>query len=171
MKMSYILIRENKKASEDASKPIRTFAIRMVEPSNENGQIVVSIPNVREPIPLFITMRALGVISDRDIIEHCLLDMVKYDEYIELFRPSIHDAGYIFTQEAAIKYISTFTKWKTTEYTMQLLMDYLLPHIGELNFKQKALYIGYIVNRILKVANGEEKPTNRDSYKYKRLEE
>ncbi len=42
--------------------------------------------------------------------------------------------------------------------------------MGELNFKQKALYLGYIVKRLLKVAHNEEKPTNRDSYKYKRLE-
>ena len=119
---------EIRSVSEDTSKPIRTLSIKIVspQPESEGKQIKVNIPNVREPIPLFITMRALGVISDKDIIEHCLLDMVKYDEYIELFRPSIHDAGYIFTQEAAIKYISTFTKWKTTEYTMQLLMDYLL---------------------------------------------
>ena len=163
---------EIRSVSEDTSKPIRTLSIKIVspQPESEGKQIKVNIPNVREPIPLFITMRALGIISDRDIIEHCLLDMVKYDEYIELFRPSIHDAGYIFTQEAAIKYISTFTKWKTTEYTMQLLMDYLLPHIGELNFKQKALYIGYMVKRLLDVYTKNERPTDRDSFSFKRLE-
>ena len=31
-------------------------------------------------------------------------------EYLELFVPSIHDAGKVFNQEAALKYISTFTK-------------------------------------------------------------
>ena len=49
-------------------------------------------------------------------------------------------------------------------------MNYFLPHIGELNFKQKALYLGYIVNRLLRVVTGIEKPTNRDSYLYKRIE-
>ena len=46
--------------SEDASKPVRTLAIRMIKetPSSTNGQIVVSIPNVRKPVPLFIVMRA-----------------------------------------------------------------------------------------------------------------
>jgi len=50
--------------SEDASKPIRTLAVRLVEEQTTliNGQIVVSIPNVRKPVPLFIVMRALGVI-------------------------------------------------------------------------------------------------------------
>ena len=101
-KYDYVEIRS---VSEDTSKPIRTLVYKnsiTATRIRRKRQIKVNIPNVREPIPLFITMRALGVISDRDIIEHCLLDMVKYDEYIELFRPSIYDAGYIFTQEAAI---------------------------------------------------------------------
>ena len=45
-----------------------------------------------------------------------------------------------------------------------------MPHIGELNFKAKALYLGYIVKRLLNVYIGAEKPTNRDSYKYKRIQ-
>ena len=45
--------------SEDASKPVRTLAVRMVaeQPSSSNNQIVVSIPNVRKPVPLFIVMK------------------------------------------------------------------------------------------------------------------
>ena len=53
--------------SEDASKPERTLSVRIVAPSKQhsNNQIVVNIPNVRKPIPLFILFRALGVISDK----------------------------------------------------------------------------------------------------------
>ena len=53
--------------SEDASKPVRTLAARIVgeQPSSSNGQIVISVPNVRKPVPLFILMRALGVVSDK----------------------------------------------------------------------------------------------------------
>ncbi len=158
--------------SEDASKPMRTLAVKVVaeQPSSTNGQIVVSVPNVRKPVPLFILMRALGVVSDKEIITYCLLDLQKYSHYIELFRPSIHNAGLIFTQTAALKFIATLTKGKTMSHALQILMVYFLPHIGELNFKQKALYLGYIVNRLLRVVKHEEKPTNRDSYIYKRIE-
>ena len=77
-----------------------------------NGNIVVNVPNVKKPVPLFILMRALGVLSDKEIITTCLLDLDKYSSYVELFRPSVHDAGYVFTQNTALKYIASLTKQK-----------------------------------------------------------
>ena len=70
---------EIRSVSEDASKPIRTLSVKIVSPTLQwsNNQIVVNIPNVRKPIPLFIVMRALGVLSDKDIIKTCLLDIEK----------------------------------------------------------------------------------------------
>ena len=161
-----------KSVSEDASKPVRNLLVKLIKesPSVTNGQIVVSIPNVRKDIPLFIVMRALGIISDKEIIKFCLLDIDKYENYLDYFRPSVHDAGYIFTQEAAIKYIATFTKGKTASHVMQILMNYFLPHVGELNFKRKAYFLGYMTKRLLMVHCEQAKPTNRDSYVYKRIE-
>ena len=164
---------EIRSVSEDASKPVRTLSVRIVMPTETltNNNIVVNIPNVRKPIPLFIVMRALGVESDKDIIKYCLLDLDDNTDYIHLFRPSIHDAGYIFTQTAALKYISTFVKHATSiPEVLQILSIYFLPHIGELNFKDKALFLGYMVKRVLAVFTKNSKPTNRDSYEYKRIE-
>ncbi len=167
----YSFAAEIKSVSEDAAKPKRTLSVRVVkeQPSKTNNQIVVNIPQVRKPVPLFIVFRALGVISDKEIIQTCLLDMEKHENLIDLFIPSVHDAGNIFTQQTAISYISSLTKGKTKYHTMQILMNYFLPHIGELNFKTKALYLGYIVKRLLSVYTGQEKPTDRDSYEFKRI--
>ena len=158
--------------SEDASKPIRTVGVRIIAPSTllTNGQIVVNVPNVRKPIPLFILMRALGIESDKTIIEHCLLDMEKYEMFIDLFIPSIHDANRFFNQEVALKYIATFTKGKTIPHALEILTNYLLPHIGEMNFIDKAYFIGHMVKQLLRVSTKEIKPTDRDSFKYKRVE-
>jgi DNA-directed RNA polymerase II subunit RPB2 len=158
--------------SEDASKPVRTLSVQLIkeQPQSSNGQIVVSIPNVRKQVPLFIVMRALGVISDKEIMQYCVLDLENYTHYLESLRPCVHDAGMIFTQQAALKYIASLTKGKTLEHAIQILMNYFIPHIGELNFKQKALYLGYIVKRMLAVKHGEEPPTDRDSYIFKRIE-
>ena len=168
----YLYSAEIKSVSEDASKPTRTLAVKLVaeKPSYTNMQIVVKVPNVRKPVPLFILMRALGVESDREIIQTCLIDMEANKSMLELFRPSVHDAGYIFTQSAALKYIASFTKRQTTTYALHLLMDYLLPHMGELNFKSKAYYLGYMVRKLLFVHMKMEPPTNRDKYSFKRIE-
>ena len=163
---------EIRSVSEDASKPMRTVSVRIVRPSEKhtNNQIVVNIPNVRKPIPLFIVMRALGIVSDYDIIKYCLLDLNKYSSYIDLFIPSIHDAGRVFTQEVALKYIATFTKGKTIASILEILINYFLPHIGETNFQDKAFFMGHIVIELLKVFTKENKATDRDSFKFKRVE-
>ncbi len=58
--------------SEDASKPVRTMSVKIVAPNAtyKNNQIVVAVPNVRMNVPLFILFRALGVTSDKEIIQH-----------------------------------------------------------------------------------------------------
>ena len=163
---------EIRSVSEDTSKPIRTTAVKIVAPSPSftNNQIVVSIPNVRKPIPLFIAMRALGVISDKDIIKTCLLDLDKNLSYMDLFIPSVHDANKIFNQTTALKYIASFTKRNTISGTLEILSDYFLPHVGELNFLEKAYFLGNMVFRLLKVYTKEEKPTDRDNFRFKRVE-
>ena len=163
---------EIRSVSEDTSKPTRTMAIKMMahSPVYTNNNIVAILPNVRKPIPLFILMRALGILSDKRIIEFCLLDIEKNDEYLELFVPSVHDANKIFTQESALKYIATLTKGKTVPHALEILMDYLLPHIGVDNFINKAYFIGYMVLQLLKVSTGEIKGTDRDNFKFKRIE-
>ena len=80
--------------SEDASKPVRTLSLRILRPTPtlENNQILVNIPNVRKPVPFFILMRALGVLSDKEIIEYCLLDIENNKDYLNFFKSSIYDA-------------------------------------------------------------------------------
>jgi DNA-directed RNA polymerase II subunit RPB2 len=159
--------------SEDASKPIRSMSVRMVAPNDRftNGQIVVNIPNVRTPIPLFIVMRALGVISDTSIIEYCVLNIVGISKkYIDLFVPSVHDAGKVFNQETALKFIASFTKHKTVASAVEIMSDYFLPQVGELNFDTKAYFLGHMVKQMMDVVVGIKEPTDRDSFKYKRVD-
>jgi DNA-directed RNA polymerase II subunit RPB2 len=158
--------------SEDSSKPIRYTSAKIVAPdaTYTNNQIVIDIPNVKKPIPLFILMRALGVISDKSIIEYCLLDLKQNENMIDLFIPSVHDAQTIFTQQIALEFIAKFTKRQTVSAVQDILMNYFLPHIGEDNFLNKAFFIGFMVNKLLRVFIGQEAPTDRDNFKFKRIE-
>jgi DNA-directed RNA polymerase II subunit RPB2 len=158
--------------SENVSKPVRTLAVKIVAPTNKytNRNIVVNIPNVREPVPLFIVFRALGILSDKEIIEYCLLDCDKYSGLMDMFIPSVHDAGSVLTQQSAILYIAHLTKYHTVSYGLEILNDFFLPHVGESNYIEKAYFLGNIVFQLLCVASGLEAPTDRDNYKYKRVE-
>ena len=163
---------EVKSRSEDPSKPVRTTYVRLVAPGPKymNRQIVVMIPNVRAPIPLFIVMRALGILSDKAIIETCILDIDKYSDLLEDFRPSIHDCHGIYNQVTALQFIKEYTKEKTIVKVQDILMNYFIPHIGTNNYRQKALYLGYMTFKLINVAKGIEKPTDRDNFMFKRIE-
>ena len=170
--VEYLYSSEVRSVSENASKPIRTLSVKIVAPtaSYTNKNIVVSIPNVKKPVPLFIVFRALGLISDKSIIEMCLLNIEKYEHMVDLFIPSVHDAGGILTQKLALEFIASLTKGKRIEHALEIMADYFLPHIGEVNFMEKAYYLGHMVFRMLSVSTGIEQPTDRDNFKYKRIE-
>lgn len=161
--------------SEDSSKPTRTTSVGIIAPTAKykGGQIVVDIPNIKKPVPLFIVMRAFGVISDKSIIETCLLDrlqMTDNSNLVRLFMPSIYDAAFCDTQINALEFMAQLTKYGTISYVMEILSDYLLPHLGEDNFVEKAYYVGYMVHQLLKVKIGETQDTDPDSFKNKRIE-
>ena len=170
---TYSYSAEIRSVSEDASKPMRTTSVKMVAPSPvlSNNQLVVDVPNVRKPVPLFILMRALGVISDKHIIETCLLDIERNSSYVDLFIPSIHDASKIFDQRTALEFIATFTKRQSVPSVLEILMNYFLPHVGTNNFLDKAYFLGTMVHRLLRVSTKEDKPTDRDNFKFKRIEQ
>jgi len=170
---TYSYSAEIRSVSEDASKPMRTTSVKMVAPSSvlSNNQLVVDVPNVRKPIPLFILMRALGVISDKRIIETCLLDIERNASYVDLFIPSVHDACKIFDQKTALEFIATFTKRQSIPSVLEILMNYFLPHVGTNNYLDKAYFLGTMVHRLLRVSTKEDKPTDRDNFKFKRIEQ
>ena len=168
----YLWSAEIRSVSENVSKPKRNMSVQLLAPKAKytNLQIVVNIPNVRAPVPLFIVFRALGVLSDRAIIETCLLDLEKYEFMVDAFAPSVHDAGGILHQQMAIQFIGELTKFHSADYALEILNDFFLPHIGESNYVEKAYFLGYMVFRLLSASMDLEQETDRDHLKYKRIE-
>ena len=62
------------------------------------------------------------------------------------------------------------TKGKSTFHALEILADYFLPHVGEINYIPKAYALGAMVFRLLAVSQKMEIPTDRDNFKYKRIE-
>lgn len=156
--------------SENLAKPRRNLSIRLLASTRTKARenVVVAVPNVRKPVPLFILFRALGVVTDRDIVRLCVPN--DDTDLMDALVPSVHDAEGFLTQQSAMYFIASLTKGKTIAHVHEILSDYLLPHIGDIHYLQKAHFLGYMVQRMLRVWMGHELPTDRDNFKYKRVE-
>ena len=161
----YSYVVEIKSVPEKTFQPAKSNGVKIVESDNT---IVVSIPNIKKNIPLFILFRALGLETDKEIIEYIFPEIDESQNLIDKLRPSINDSGPIFNQIDAINYLSTLTRFRTVEQLQFILQTDFLPHID--NQKSKIFYLGYMTNQLLKLSHGLIKPTDRDSFSFKRID-
>ena len=166
-------------------KCISPKQINLMIGSKNNGfgqPIVVQIPRVKQPIPLFTVFRALGVISDKEICEYILLDLEfeKHEMILQNLQASIMEANKHLTTEESIKYITSYVTYtpinmdretgarKKHEFTMEVLGNDLFPHCH--TRQQKIHFLGYMANKLLRVNFEWIKGDDRDSYLNKRVD-
>lgn len=153
----------------------------------KDNSITIRVPIFAE-VPVFIVMRALGIESDKDIIDYCVYDKNDID-MINTIRMSLENSKpeksnhKIVTQTDAINYlinkIKVVKKYNEIDkdirqqerrmHLLQLLKDNFFPHI-EGGFIEKAFYIGNMINRLLHCYLGRIKPDDRDSFINKRVD-
>ena len=166
-------------------KCISPKQINMMVSSKNNGfgyAIHIQIPRVKQPIPLFIVFRALGIISDKEICEKILLD-IESDvnaPLLDALQASIMEANKHLTQEESIRYITSYAMFtpmnmdketgakKKLEFTMEILNNDLFPHCH--NAIEKIYFLGYMANKLLKTSFKMLKVDDRDSYINKRVD-
>lgn len=152
----------------------------------KNNQMNIRVPILNE-CPVMILFRALGVESDKDIIEHIVYD--EDDIYmLNLVRlilgKSVDDKKKpIQTKNDAINYLSNkirvirrltdadkeVRQQQKKMHLQHLLENNFLPHIegGQI---YKAYYLGYMINKLLNCFLGRTSPDDRDSYLNKRVD-
>ena len=68
----------------------------------QQGNVVkATIPYIKVDIPIWVVFRALGVISDRDILEHICYDM-QDAQMLEMLKPCIDDGFVIQDREVGL---------------------------------------------------------------------
>jgi DNA-directed RNA polymerase II subunit RPB2 len=167
---------------ENSSRPVSSLWVSLLARGGAGtrkiGQrIIATLPYIRQEIPIMVVFRALGFVSDRDILEHIIYDF-EDQEMMEMLKPSLDEAFVIQEQSVALNFIGTrgakagVTREKRIKYAREILQKELLPHVGISAFceTKKAYFLGYMVHRLLLAALGRRELDDRDHYGNKRLD-
>jgi DNA-directed RNA polymerase II subunit RPB2 len=154
--------------------------------SNKNNgfgfPLMVQVPRLKQPIPLCILFRALGVGSDKEICEKIVLnsESVKYKLIIDAMYASFVDVNNVYNKEDAMKYITGVIVYtpmfldkealatKKHQCALDILANDVFPHCNTI--AQKQYFLGYMVNRVIQASLKWIPPDDRDSYSNKRVD-
>jgi DNA-directed RNA polymerase II subunit RPB2 len=174
-------IAEIRSALERGSRLISTTTVKLyakgeVSKGGYGQTIKVTLPYVKEPVPMAIIFRALGVVSDEDILNHIVFD--KNDtQMLEMLKPCLEEAFLIQDRPAALDHLGrrgnqSGAMDKRVRYAREILQKEFLPHISQEEGAEtkKAFFLGYIIHRLLQCALGRREEDDRDHFGKKRLD-
>ncbi|EJU00374.1 subunit of DNA dependent RNA-polymerase [Dacryopinax primogenitus] len=155
----------------------------------KKNKIYLKHNSVTEDIPICIVLKAVGVQSDKEILQ---LVCGHNEEYRESFAANLEDAARlgVFTQRQALEYMGSRVKVNRPrpfgaplagtqgprrpawEEAMEALATIVLAHVEMegLDFRPKAVYIAVMVRRVLMAMKDEKLVDDRDYVGNKRLE-
>jgi DNA-directed RNA polymerase II subunit RPB2 len=152
------------------------------------GQTIkVTLPLIRCDIPLCVLFRALGVLSDQEILYHCMLfDKESYKFLIPSLNDidgNTEDVRNIYNQEDAQIYISKYInpmgvstggepvsrEQQKIKIVQNILYNQFLSHLGD-DLKAKAYFLGCMVNKLYLTLIGKRPQDDRDHYSNKRID-
>ncbi|MDK2983439.1 MAG: DNA-directed polymerase subunit [Thermococcaceae archaeon] len=138
----------------------------------KDGLLYVSIPNVPGVIKFVYVMRALGLESDKDIVDA----VSNNPEIQQVLFDNLEDASDIQTQEEALDYIGKKAlPGQPKEYRLKraqsIIDNNLLPHMGVSpeDRIRKAYYLGMMALKVIELSLGLRREDDKDHYANKRL--
>jgi len=146
----------------------------------KNNKLYLKHNQIQEDIPIVLVMKAMGIQSDREILQLVAgLDSV----YQDTFNVNFHECArlQIFTSQQALEYIGSRVRPSKrpmgprrtlAQEGMEALATIVLAHvpIENLNFRPKALYIATMARRLLMAIADPLLVDDRDYVGNKRLE-
>ena len=168
---------------DGSNRPPVQFSVKISKKNvqlknNLGGLITARIPYVRTDIPIVILFRALGIESDKDILDYIIFDE-NDNSFKELLRPSLEYSNEFREKNECLEYIgnkatkgeerSRIERIKRAE---EILRKDMLSHISieKGNESRKAYFIGYMIYRLGNCALGRAYGDDRDHYGKKRLD-
>ena len=176
---------EIRSAVEKGGKTISTMQVKIYKAANAErsggaatGKVIrTTLPYIKADVPIVVVFRALGIIADRDILDHICYDR-NYIELFEMLKPSIEEAFPIQDQDVALDFIGRrgtttgLTRERRVRYAQEILQKEMLPHISMLEGQsgKKAYFFGYMVHRLLLAVLERRELDDRDHFGRKRLD-
>ena len=145
----------------------------------DNRLAMINVRGFAQPVPLFSIFRALGITSDRDVYDTVLAgvtdkDRNAYDEVLYQLLLS-HDKFLDKMGKTDLEILSEFTRNKSRFEIVQHLHESLFSHVegthedNGATFRRKAYLLGEMLKMALDVEIGRRKPSDRDSFQFKRF--
>ncbi len=163
-------IKKKKAANDESSSSEDEDELPPPEDRIPNS-IILELPYLSRPIPLFTLFRALGIESDQDILSHIVYDIDDFtnNQVVEFLMASLIHGNSRYTQREVLTYLTNLNSYKHIDKLRDILSNDLFPNVGQ-SFKKKAVFLGYIINELVKVCLGAKKESDRDSYIFKRVD-
>jgi DNA-directed RNA polymerase II subunit RPB2 len=134
-------------------------------------KLFFSVPYIGEDIPVGIVFKALGIIEDDEIKSLC-----DYNEKTKIiYETMIRSARLIKTQEDALLFLGQrslhiIPQEKRVAYAEQVLDNEIIPHLSGSTRYEKAVYLGYIIRKLVNTFIGIRPEDDRDNISLKRVE-
>lgn len=164
--------------------PAKTTSISMSAKPNHLGRTIrINTSFLRSEVPLFIMFRALGIETDKLILNHIVYNLTDKQNIriLEEMKATIDDSSDIYSQEQALNFLLKYTVMsgipreyiedpkEARKVVLNIIKRDFLPHVGD-SIQRKALYLGYMVRKLLHTYLGYQPLDNRDSYLHKRID-
>ncbi|GLI81195.1 DNA-dependent RNA polymerase II [Penicillium ochrochloron] len=176
-------VAEIRSAVEKGSRLLSQLALKLFAKGDSakggfGPTIRSTLPYVKSDIPIVIVFRALGVVSDEDILNHICYDR-NDTPMLEMLKPCIEEGFVIQDREVALDFIakrgssqSNLNHERRVRYAREIMQKELLPHISQSEGSEtrKAFFLGYMVHRLLQCALGRRDVDDRDHFGKKRLD-
>ncbi len=173
--------------NEGAPKSLAVKIVQHAKNAIAPEHIVVTCPRIKAEVPLFVMLRALGMGSDKEIIEQICGSVDT--PYAMILQECMEDAAGITTQEKAHEWLAANlgsgggsresysantlqnAKPPRTQTVREILAEECLPHVGGGDmFYEKASFIAYMTKKVLDVFAGRVPHDDRDAYPNKKVE-
>ncbi|KAI2467997.1 DNA-dependent RNA polymerase II beta subunit [Annulohypoxylon bovei var. microspora] len=174
---------EIRSALEKGSRLISSLMLKLYTKGDASrggyGETIhTTLPFVRADLPIAIVFRALGVVSDEEILNHICYDR-NDSQMLEKLRPCIEEAFCIQDREVALDYIGkrgrdshNVARDRRIRAAKDILQKEMLPHISQTEGceTRKAFFLGYMVHKLLQCSLGRRDTDDRDHFGKKRLD-